>query len=159
VRPQKGPLVNLCPSVDVNPSVVEDFMITTNHQTDSSPGLSSLATGIIGDLQELVKHQLALFQFELKEDFQNTKQAALPLLIAVPMALVAGIMLAASLALLLWHVTTIPLWGCFGIAALVWLAITGVCVFFSLKKFGSFNPLPDKTVAAMQENVQWLTKK
>jgi hypothetical protein len=51
----------------------------------------------------------------------------------------------------------IPLWGCYGIVGAAVLLIGGVLAFAGKKRFDSFNPLPDETVKAIQENLQWTT--
>jgi len=51
----------------------------------------------------------------------------------------------------------IPLWGCYGIVTLVFLGSGTALLLAGKKKFDSFNPLPDQTVATVKENVQWIT--
>lgn len=134
-------------------------MVTDQLPRESS-GMATLVSGIIADVQELLKQQLTLFQQELQEDFRKTKNAVLPLIVGIVLVLVAGIILAAGLALLLnalWP--ALALWLCFVMAGAVWGLAAGVLVFLGKKKLDSFNPLPDETVGTLKENVQWLTKK
>jgi len=50
----------------------------------------------------------------------------------------------------------LPLWACFGIVGAFFGAVGAVLIMSSLKKFQSFNPLPDKTAQTLKENVQWI---
>jgi hypothetical protein len=50
----------------------------------------------------------------------------------------------------------IPLWGCYGIVAAVFLAVGGLMVFVGVKYLQSVNPLPDETAKNVKENVEWI---
>jgi len=127
--------------------------------TEDAQGITGLITGIINDAQELIRQQLQLFLVELKNDMRRTKEASLPLAVGAGMCHLAGFVLAVMLALLLnaaWP-DTISLWGGFAIVGGALLAIGLALVMWGKTKFESFNPLPDKTVEALKENVQWQT--
>jgi len=128
-------------------------------QTGSEPSLTTLVTGIINDAQELMKQQLALFRHEFHDDLRKTREVALSWALALGIAFCGGIMLSLMLVhLLFWAVPAVPLWGWFGIVGAV-LVGGGVVLFLVGKKeLDSFNPLPDQSVNALKENVQWLMR-
>jgi hypothetical protein len=60
---------------------------------------------------------------------------------------------------LAWMFPDLPLWGAFGIVG-AGMAIIGVVLSMVGKdKFMSFNPLPDKSVEALKENLKWTNSK
>jgi hypothetical protein len=128
-------------------------------ETEDSPGIATLIKGIIHDGQELIGQQLQMFLAEFKSDMRQTKEASLPLLMGAGICHGACFLLAIMVALLLnatWP-NAIPLWGGFAIVGGL-LLIVGVVLFFLGKsRFEKFNPLPDKSVEALKENLQWNT--
>jgi len=134
--------------------------MTPHVETENSPPVTTLVSGIINDAQELIRQQLTLFQVELKNDLRRTKEATIPLVIGGVVCLLAGVILCFMLAHLLeWGFRPdLPLWGAFGIVGLVLAIAGGALVFWGKSKFDAFNPLPDKSVEALKENIQWKTK-
>jgi len=128
-------------------------------QTMNGPSVTSLVSGIVDDAQRLLNQQLKLFRSEIQHDMARTREAAVLLAIGLGVGFVGGIVLIFALAHLLnWWFPTLPLWACYGMIGLV-VAVAGGCVAYTGKKqFDSFNPLPDESLQALQENVQWLTK-
>jgi len=132
------------------------------HRNDAAHGddasLTGLVKGIIDDVQALTKQQFALLKQEVKEDLGKTAQAGTLLGIGVVALLIGVLLLCLTIPLLLnWAFPTLPLWGAFAIVTGVVLA-AGLGLFFvGLKKFQSFNPLPDRTAEALKENLQCLT--
>jgi hypothetical protein len=51
---------------------------------------------------------------------------------------------------------TIPLWGCFGIVAAVFLVVGAGLGYLGIKSFQRNNPLPDQTAQSIKENVEWI---
>lgn len=131
------------------------------HTTDTTtePSMASLVTGIVGDVQDLIKQQVAMLREEIRSDFQKSKEAVVPLIIGPVVCLLGGLVLCLTLAHLLeWLFRPdLPLWACYAIVGVLVTAIGGLLVYLGISKFP--NPLPDRTVAALEENVQWLTKR
>jgi uncharacterized membrane protein YqjE len=134
-------------------------MTTTDHDTQSGPGLAPLITGIINDAQELLRQQLTLFQTELKGDLNRTKNATIPIVVGMVVGLLAGFFVFLALAhFLVWLWPTMHLSAAYGIVALALVIAAGVLIWTGKAKFDAFNPLPDKTLEGLQENLQWKTK-
>ena len=53
----------------------------------------------------------------------------------------------------------IPLWGCYGIVAGVFLGIGGVLLGIGVYRIKRIHPLPEESVRALEENIQWLMNK
>jgi Putative Actinobacterial Holin-X, holin superfamily III len=123
--------------------------------------VTTLVAGIINDTQELLKQQMALIRSEIRDDFQKTKEGALALTTGAVVCLVAGILLCLMLVHLLnWaQPVLLPLWACYAIVGGVCAAAGGALVYLGVKKFQSFNPLPNQSVEGLKENLQWQTNR
>src|SRR5437867_4137043 len=89
--------------------------MATEIPTPREPGMATLVTGIVDDLQVLVKQQLDLFRSEVKSDLHKTKEAALPLVLGLVGLLLGAGLLLFMLVYLVYASTTWPLWGCFAL--------------------------------------------
>jgi len=129
-------------------------------ETENGQGLTTLVTGILHDGQELIRQQLHLFQVELKNDLKRTSRASISLIIGALIAGMGAFLLFVMVALLmhaLWP-SAISLWGAFGIVSAVLIVAGGAFLLYGKSQFDAFNPLPDKSVEGLKENVQWKTK-
>lgn len=127
-------------------------------QSPPEPNVTALVSGIINDAQELFKQQVALVRTEIRSDLQKSRDAASTLAVGAGITGVAVILLCLMLVYLLsWAVPTLPLWACFAIVGAVLAVVGGALVWAGVKKFQSFNPLPDQSVDALRENLQWKT--
>lgn len=125
---------------------------------ESEQNLSTLVTGILNDAQLLFRQQVDMVRHEVREDFRKTKEAAVPLAIGTYLALLGVALLSVTLALMLDTFTTLDTWACFAIVGGV-VALAGGGLFYAGKqKLASFNPLPDESAKALQENLEWKTR-
>jgi uncharacterized membrane protein YqjE len=134
----------------------------------AEPGVGSLVKDVVSDVGTLVSQQLQFAKVELRGDFKKTLEASTLLVSGVMTAFVGLLLLGHMLAHLLHWLSfkqglpdqgSIPLWGCYGIAGFLLLALGGLLAWRGKKNFDSFNPLPDKTAEALKENVEWMTNK
>jgi uncharacterized membrane protein YqjE len=126
--------------------------------TDTEPSVTGLVKGIIDDVQTLTKQQFALLKQEIKEDMANTQRAATPMLIGIGILAISSLLLGITLGLLLnWAFPALPLWGAFAIVTVIMVGVGFALFTAGQKKFQTFNPLPDRTLEALTENVQALT--
>ena len=131
---------------------------TAEHST------TGLLGGIISDFGDLIKQEIRFAKAEIKSDLNKTREAATSLGIGIGLASLSGLLLVWMLVHLLHWATSpteldpakLPLWACFGIVGLVFGVVSGVLVTNSIRKFQSFNPLPDQTAQTLKENVQWI---
>jgi len=138
--------------------------MTSEPRSTAEPSTTSLLSGIISDFGDLIKQEIRFAQAEFKSDLRKTREAATTLGIGIGVASLSGLLLAWMLVHLLHWATSpidldparLPLWACFGIVGAVFGAVGGGLILSSLKKFQSFNPLPDKTAQSLKENVQWI---
>jgi H+/Cl- antiporter ClcA len=131
-------------------------------QTGSEHGsLTSLLTGIVNDAQELFKQQLALFKSEVQQDIRKSREALTSLALGAIVGLIGAVLLCLMLVHLLHENTDPhwPLWACYAAVGGPIAVLGAVLIGWGYTKFQSFNPLPDETAAALQENMEWKTKR
>jgi len=145
--------------------------MATEVQNHSDASVATLVSGIVTDVQDLIKQQLQLTRKEIEADFRKTREAASLLVVGLGVLFFGGFALCLMLAHLIHHLTlpaghvssfdpaAIPLWGCYGIVAAVLLVVGGGLAFAGKKKFDSFNPLPDESAQVLKENVEWIANK
>lgn len=133
--------------------------MATDLQSPPEPTVTSLVKGILEDAQRLFNQQITLIRTEIREDFRKTKDAALAMAWGVGILAVGGLLLCLMLPLLLEWATqpTLPLWACFGIVGGILALLGAILVYAGVRKFESFNPLPDQSVQGLKENVTWST--
>ena len=130
--------------------------MTSDLDTDVNVSVTSLVKGIVSDGQDLINQQLALFRAEIKDDFRRTMGLLLVLASGAMMVAVGGALLCFMLVHLLFSMATLPLWSCFGIVGASVALLGGIVAYVAIGKFKTFNPLPDESVQALKENVQWI---
>jgi hypothetical protein len=132
--------------------------------TSSEPNTTSLLRGITSDIGDLIRQEVRFARTEIQSDLRKSRDAVLVLALGAGTAVLGAIHLTVMLVFLLHWLTApagtdpadIPLWGCFGIVSAVFLATGAALVWLGVKKFESFNPLPDKTAQTVKENVEWI---
>jgi len=125
--------------------------------TTPETSVTQLVSGIVSDAQELIKQQLALFRTELKDDFRKTKEASILLAIGTVCAAVGAFLLLNMVVFVLHEAAGLSLWASYAIVGGLVAAVGAGLILTGLEKFKSFNPLPDQSVQALKENVQWIT--
>jgi hypothetical protein len=140
--------------------------MATNVQTPPrGPSVVDTITGIVHDLETLLKQQFAMYQAEARVDWEKTKSALWPL-ITGGVVLLAGMIMFCFMLVHLIHwlaspptedMAQIPLWACFALVGLVFTLVGGVLAYLGIQRFHTFNPLPVQSNQALKENVQWLT--
>jgi len=134
------------------------------HPPPEEATVTGLLRGIINDVGDLIRQEFRFARTELKSDARAMLRAGLVLALGAGTAVLGVILVAFMLVYLLHWLSLpagtaepgIPLWGCYGIVAAVFLAVGGLMVFAGVKRFQNVNPLPDQTAKNVKENVEWI---
>jgi len=127
--------------------------------TDGSPTLTELVSGIADDAQRLIQQQYQMFRAEVREDFRRTKSAIAYLSVGAFAIAIGAVFLAVALPLLInWAFNLAP-WAGWAIVGGVMLVIGLIGLFVGKRIFEKNNPLPDKTLNALEENLSWIANR
>jgi uncharacterized membrane protein YqjE len=133
--------------------------MATDIREEQAPSVTTLASGIVQDLQDLVKHQFELFKHEIRDEVRQVKVASLALAAAGCVALVGLLLLGITLSLGLSAIApTLPLWASFAIVTVAFLLCGGGLCALGLVTLNRVNPIDNDSTQAFKENVQWITK-
>lgn len=129
--------------------------------TATPPAPGATVTGLVGeiltDAQKLAKQQLEMFKAEVREDMNRTRQALIYGGVGVACLTVGAFAsIFAVVHILDRFVPGLPQWGAWTLFAAVFLAAGVVLGLVARNLFESFNPLPDKTFNALQDNLSGL---
>lgn len=123
----------------------------------SSPeGLGSLVTGIVEDLQGIVRGEVLLAKTELKEDVSKLGKAAGSLVAGGLIGLVGFIFLMLAVTYLLnqW----VEMWIAAGIVALALLLVAGILVMSGKKAMSAASLKPEETIDSLKEDQEWASQ-
>ena len=120
---------------------------------DAPEGLGSLISGLIKDLQDLLRDEVRLAKVELKDDAKTLGGAAGTLAAGAVVGLVGLTVLMIGVAWLLdlW----VDRWLGFGIVGLALLAVAGILVSVGKNRISAASLKPEQTIATLKEDQQW----
>lgn len=122
----------------------------------TEPTLTELVSGIANDAQRLMKQQYQMFRAELREDIRRTKSAIIYLGFGAALAALGGLFLLVALPLLVAWGLNLPQWAGWAIVGGVLLVVGVIGLLVGRQIFVKNNPLPDKTLNALEENLSWI---
>jgi hypothetical protein len=119
--------------------------------------LTGLVSGILDDAQKLMRQQVDMFKSEVREDFKRSKRAAEYGGLGIVLLTVGCFGLVMAIANFLHEQFQFSLWASWAITGGIFLLIGVALAITSYVLLERFNPLPDKTFNALQENLSWQT--
>lgn len=130
--------------------------VATEPAASTEQPISTILSGIVTDVQELARKEVALAREEIREELTVAKDAAIKLGIAVGVLAVGGLFILIALAFGINALFDWPNWPGFAIVGVIG-AIVGYVLFSSAQKsVKQIQPVPQKTVDTMKENVEWI---
>jgi hypothetical protein len=134
------------------------------HAPPDEASIAATLRGIINDVGDLIRQEIRFARTEFTAAARAMLRAGLVLALGAGTAALGVILMAFMLVYLLHWLSLpagtaepgIPLWGCYGIVAAVFLSVGGLMVFAGVKTFQNVNPLPDETAKNVKENVEWI---
>jgi len=129
-------------------------------ENPSSPGsaasLASLIGGVVNDAKDLLLHELTIAKLEMQSELHKAKEAAVSFAVGAGIAVVGGLLLILMLVHLLAALTTIPLWGCYGIIGALLLGVGLVLLLRGKHTAEQIDEILPQTATTLKENAQWL---
>lgn len=119
--------------------------------------VTGLVSGIVDDAQKLLRQQVEMLKSEVKEDFRRSKRAAEFGGLGIVLLTVGFLGLVTALAYFLHEHYQFSMWASWGIIGLIFFVAGGALAATSYILLERFNPLPDKTMDALKENLSWKT--
>lgn len=129
--------------------------------TGREPTLTELVSGIADDAQRLIHQQYQMLRAEVKEDIRRTKSALAYMGFGIAASIVGAIFLVVALPLVLNDVLNMEHrpWVGWAIIGGVMLVVGIVGLLVGRNIFRKNNPLPDKTLNALEENLSWIANR
>jgi len=125
--------------------------------------VTELVTGIVRDIGDLVRQEMRFARTEVASDLRKMRAAAAWFFAGAAVSLVGLIQLAFALGWLLQWLSLppvpegvrqgMPLWAAHGAVSVALLVIGGLVASVGMGLFSDVNPLPEKTLQTIQENV------
>lgn len=123
---------------------------------DRDASLGSIVSGIVGDVQDLVRQEIALARQEVREEVNTAKDAGIKLGIAGGVLAVGGLLLVFALAEGVGALLGGRIWAGYAIVGALFAIVGYVLLSSAQKELKTINPVPQKTVDTMKENVEWI---
>lgn len=121
---------------------------------DRSPG--EIVKDIVENAQEIIRSEVRLAKAEIKEESRKAVAAGISLGTGAVLGLYGvGFLLAAITALL---ARVMPWWGAALIMGAVLSIAAAIAIGGGIKKWKEVSPTPEKTIADVKENVEWLKR-
>ena len=124
----------------------------------SQPSLTTLVSGILTDVQQLMAQQTRLLRLEIQADLRKARSGAIFLGAGLGVAAVGGLLLCVMLPLLLHALTDWPQWVCFGIFGILFVFIGGGAAYAAMRMFKEAASLPESTTT-LKENLTCLLRR
>jgi 4-amino-4-deoxy-L-arabinose transferase-like glycosyltransferase len=131
--------------------------MTSQYETETPHSLAEQVSGIVDDAQEVIKQQLNLFQAEFKTTIRNHIGVGIGLALALGTLSVAAVTIAFAVAYGMASAWQLPLWGAFAIVAGILVAATVALAWWTWHQFTTISLLPDNKAEGLKENHQWTT--
>ncbi len=122
---------------------------------ETQPSMTGLVSGIVSDLQQLIRQEVQLARTEVKQEWDKAKSAASAMAIGAALLLL-GVFILCFFLVYLINLAGVPLWGSFGIVG-GGLTILGLLLLgMGYARASRVHVVPPQTAETLRENVQWI---
>lgn len=129
---------------------------TDGRPTGNGQSLGDTVTGIIEDLQNIIRGEVELAKTEVREDVSTLGKSAGMIGAAVFMALVGFIFLMLGVTYLLNK--SLEMWIAAGLVGLVLLVIGAIIGITGKNRMQQANLVPNKTIESLKEDKEWASR-
>lgn len=123
---------------------------------EGTNSIAELVGGLIGDAQTLVRKEVELARQELAIEANKAKQGAVTMSAGLGAAVIGGILLGHSLALLLQDLVGLALWVSYLIVGAVLAIVGGLLFRRGSGRLSDVDPVPRETVDSVRKDVEWI---
>jgi hypothetical protein len=128
-------------------------------ELEYNDSIGGLLRGILMDLRDLMREEIALARVEIREQAGRAKLAAASLGVAAVALAFGATFLLVAIAVGIADLLDWPVWTGFLVMALV-LSVCGLVMLSAgRKKLHTVQPMPEQTVQTLRENSQWLKRR
>jgi hypothetical protein len=121
---------------------------------DSPTSVTHLVSGIVTDVQTLIRQELQLARSEMRQEWEKTKTAAGTMAAGASLLTVAGLLICFALVHLLAYLAPgLSLWACFGIIGVALGLIGGILVGAGRAKASDINVIPPQTAETLRRTL------
>jgi hypothetical protein len=132
--------------------------MATDVMPDNQTSVTGLVSGIIDDATRLLRQQADLLKADVRKDLREAKEVGMSMAIACALLGIGGLLLSFMLVhFLSWACPDLPHWGSFAIVGGLFAAAGGIVFYLGREKLEKLSPLPENSVEAVKENLQWQT--
>jgi uncharacterized membrane protein YqjE len=124
-------------------------------EQSTRPTIAELAGNVLTDLRGLAAKELQLAKHEMQHELNKLVKAAISGGIAAVLSLMAVILLCLTLVYVL-HSLGMPLWGSFGVVAILAAAVAGGLAYLLMKLVSTVRLWPFRTVQTVKQDAQWI---
>jgi hypothetical protein len=118
--------------------------------------LSDVLQDVVRHLQEIVRSEVRLAKVEIRDEARLAVSSVAWLATGVVVALSASSFLLWSAVYLL--ATQMPMWGATLVVAVVMAFVATVLLVGGIRRVRRIQPIPERTMASMKENLEWIKK-
>lgn len=125
-------------------------------EQDQAESLGTLVTGIVADLQDIVRGEVQLAKTELQEDASALGKGAAAIAVGALVALVGFIFLMLGVTYLLNK--SLEMWLAAGIVGVVLLVIGIIAALVGKNQLSAASLTPKKTIESLKEDQEWASR-
>jgi len=132
--------------------------MATDLKSAPETSVTELVSGIVGDVQDLMRQQFEMLQHDVKADLGKMRNGALLTGVGAALGLVAAFLLTQMLVELThWWLPEWPLWACYALWGAVACLGAGGLIAAGVNRFSAVRPLEEPAAQALKENVEWIS--
>ncbi len=124
--------------------------------TSTPDGIGTLVTGIVADLQNIVRGEMALAKAEIRDDASTIGRAAAMLVAGALIGLVGFIFVMLGVTYLLNR--SLSMWLSAGIVGVALLLIALILVMVGRSKLSAASMAPTQTLDSLKEDQEWVSQ-
>jgi hypothetical protein len=122
--------------------------------------MTPLLRGILDDTQKLFRQEIALARVEVTEDAMRARDAVVGISVGAMMGYIAFIFVCfAAVYLLVANEPRLPVWGAYGIVAVVLAAVSWIFTSRGIRRAREIRGIPQQTVDTIQQGFQWMQRR